>query len=91
MKKLFQGQILSILIAPAIVLSVASMPDRANFSGEWKLNEGKSELGDFGGRVARAIKAEQKDDAITIAKTSPGFNGGDPVTTTQTLTSIKRS
>jgi hypothetical protein len=75
-------------IAPAIILfSFTSMPDRANFSGEWKLNEGKSELGDFGSRfTARSIKADQKSDAITIAKTTPGFNGGDPVTTTVTLT-----
>jgi hypothetical protein len=87
MKKFFPGQLLSFLIAPAILLSVASMPDRANFSGEWKLNEGKSELGDFGGRfAARAIKVEQKEDAISIARTTPGFNGGDPVTTTMTLT-----
>ena len=76
------------LIAPAaILLSFTSMPDRANFSGEWKLNEGKSELGDFGSRfAARSIKADQKADAITIARTTPGFNGGDPVTTTVTLT-----
>lgn len=86
MKKLFQGQILSFLIAPVILLSVVSLPDRANFSGQWKLNEGKSELGNFGRFAATSIKAEQKEDAITIAKTSPGFNGGDPTTTTQTLT-----
>src|SRR5258705_7524451 len=81
-------KILYSLIAPAIVLvSFTSMPDKANFSGEWKLNEGKSELGDFGGRfAARSIKVDQKADAITIARTTPGFNGGDPVTTTMTLT-----
>jgi hypothetical protein len=75
------------LVAPAaMLLSFGSMPDRANFSGEWKLNESKSELGDIGGRfAARSIKADQKADAITIARTLPGFNGGDPVTTTLTL------
>ena len=87
MKKFFSKQLLSFLIAPALFLSFTTLPDRANFSGDWKLNEGKSELGDFGGRMtARGVKIEQKEDAITIAKTSPGFNGGDPVTTTQTLT-----
>jgi hypothetical protein len=85
MKK-FSARLLPFLIAPALLLSFASLPDRVNFSGEWKLNEGKSELGDFGGRfAARKIKVEQKDDAITISKTSPSFNGGDDVTTTETL------
>src|SRR5215831_674472 len=77
-----------LLIAPALaVLSFISLPDRANFSGDWKLNEGKSELGDFGARFApTAIKVDQKADAISIARTRPGFNGGDPVTTTISLT-----
>jgi hypothetical protein len=87
MKKFFSRQLLTLLIAPALFLSFKSMPHRPDFSGDWKLNEGKSELGDFGGRFAAiAIKVEQKEDAITIAKTTPGFNGGDPVTTNQTLT-----
>ncbi len=87
MKKFFPGQILSLLIAPAFILSFTSSPERASFNGDWKLNEGKSELGDFGGRfAARAIKVEQKEDAITIARTIPGFNGGDPTTNSMTLT-----
>ena len=59
---------------------------RASFSGEWKLDESKSELGEFAGRAALSVKADQKDDAITVTKTTPGFNGGDPITTTLTLT-----
>jgi hypothetical protein len=44
-------------------------------------------LGDFGGRfAAKKIKAEQKADAITIAKTTSGFDGGADVTRTETLT-----
>lgn len=59
---------------------------KASFSGDWKLNEAKSELGEFGGRVPYSVKAEQKEGAITVTKVSPGFNGGDPMTTTVTLT-----
>ena len=82
------NKLLFSLIAPAAILfSFTSMPDHASFSGDWKLNEGKSELGDFGGRFApRSIKVDQKQDNITIAKTRQGFNGGDPVTTSMTLT-----
>jgi len=87
MKKVFSGKVLFSLLAPAVILfSFLSLADRPNFSGDWKLNEGKSELGEFGGRVARSIKVEQKEANITIARTSPGFNGGDPITTTFTLT-----
>ena len=87
MKKLFSGKTIFTLLIPAVVLfSFTTVVDRANFSGDWKLDESKSELGEFGGRVARSIKADQKDNALTIARTTPGFNGGDPVTTTVTLT-----
>ncbi len=84
MKK-FSLKILPFLIAPAFLLSFTTQPDRVNFSGEWKLNEGKSELGDFGSRfAARTIKVDQKQDSITISRTAPSFNGGD-ATTTETL------
>ena len=87
MKKFFFGKTIFALLIPAVVLfSFTTVVDRVNFSGDWKLDESKSDLGEFGGRVARSIKADQKDNAITIARTTPGFNGGDPVTTTVTLT-----
>jgi hypothetical protein len=85
MKKLFSKQLLVLLLAPALLSSFIAFTEKANFSGEWKLNEGKSELGEFGGRfAARTIKVEQKEEAITISKTAPSFNGGDN-TTTETL------
>ena len=85
MKKFFPRSNMFSLLIPAAFLFSIILTDRANFSGDWKLDESKSELGEFGGRVARAIKTEQKDNAITISRTTPGFNGGDPVTTTVTL------
>jgi hypothetical protein len=69
-----------------LLLSFTTVADRVNFSGDWKLDESKSELGEFGGRVARVLKTEQKENEITITRTTPGFQGGDPVTTTITLT-----
>ena len=86
MKILFGKTFYSLLIPAVLLLSFTKIADRPNFSGDWKLDESKSELGEFGARVARSVKADQKDNAITIAKTTPGFNGGDPVTTTMTLT-----
>lgn len=85
MKKLFGKTFYSLLIPALFLLSFTKIIERANFSGDWKLNESKSELGDFSGFVARSLKVEQKDNAITITRTTPGFNGGDPVTTSVTL------
>src|SRR5688572_23799944 len=85
MKKLRERTFYSLLVPALLLLSFTKMADRANFSGDWKLNESKSELGDFSGFVARTLKVEQKENAIAITRTTPGFNGGDPVTTSVTL------
>ena len=80
-KKLFAAVIVS-----AALVSFSTKAERANFSGSWALNEGKSDFGERGARFAtKAIKAEQKSDAITISRTTPSFQGGDDVTTTETL------
>lgn len=73
------------ILAAIFLLSFTTPADKANFSGSWKLNEDKSELGEFGRFATRKIKVEQKEDAISISKTSPSFNG-DEVTTNETLT-----
>ncbi len=78
-------KLLILFIVPAFLLSFKNIKaDHANFSGDWSLNEGKSDLGQFGPYAPRKIKVEQKDDAITISKTAPSFTGED-VTTTETL------
>jgi len=84
----FSGKCRFMLLAltMAVCTSLSVNAQRASFSGEWKLDESKSELGQFGSRAAISIKADQKEDAITVTKTTPGFNGGDPITTTVTLT-----
>lgn len=57
-----------------------------NFSGTWKLNEGKSELGQFGSRSAASkLVVTQQDNGVSIERTSTGFTG-EEVVTTETLT-----
>lgn len=75
---------LALLIAPVIFFSFQRLPDKANFSGEWKLNEGKSDLGQFAQFAPRTIKVDQKADSIMITKIAPSFNG-DEVSLTETL------
>lgn len=51
------------------------------------MNEGKSELGQFGARGASGkVVIEQKADAVSFTKTSASFTG-EEVTATETLTS----
>ena len=73
------------LLVPAFLLAFTSKADKANFSGQWKLNESKSDLGRLANFATRTMKAEQKDDNITITRTAPSFNGDD-FTSTETLT-----
>lgn len=84
MKLALSKQLITLLLAAAFLLAFTSKANRANFSGEWKLNESKSDLGQFGRFATRIVKADQKDDAITISKTSPSFNG-EEMTITETL------
>lgn len=82
--KFFSKQLAVLFVAPAMLFSFTSLPDKANFSGEWKLNEGKSDLGQFAAFAPRSIKVSQNADSIMISKTSPSFTG-DEVTTVETL------
>lgn len=77
-------KLLAFLIAPAFLLAFTTLPDRANFSGEWKLNEGKSDLGQLAPYAPRSIKVTQAADSIMISKVAPSFTGED-VTTVETL------
>lgn len=87
MKTSFVKKISALLIVPVALLSFTFLADKANFSGDWKLNEGKSDFGQRGARFAtKEIKVDQKADAVTISRTTPGFNGGEDVTNTETLT-----
>ena len=84
MKRSFLKTMLIFLSVPAFLLAFTSKPDRANFSGVWKLNEGKSDLGQFASFATRTIKTTQKDDSITIARTAPTFTG-EEFTSVETL------
>lgn len=77
-------KLLTLFIAPTLLFAFTQMPDHANFSGEWKLNETKSDLGQFAPYAPRTIKVTQTADSMTISKTAPGMNGDD-VTLTETL------
>jgi hypothetical protein len=85
MNKHKSTRLLLLLLLPAFLVSFSGTPYKANFSGTWKLNESKSDLGEFGGRfAARKFKVEQKEDGITISRTGTNFQG-EEYTTTENL------
>jgi hypothetical protein len=67
---LIAAAIFTLCTSAALILSV-------DFSGEWKLNEQKSDLGQFGGRgAAKTIKVSSSDaKGISIERTSTNQNG----------------
>ena len=76
-----------LFLVPAFLSAFTLKADRANFSGEWKLNEGKSELGQFGGRgAARSIKVISSDaNGISMERTSTN-QAGEAVVRKEALT-----
>lgn len=86
--KLNSGKSIFIIGAAAIcICTSATVANSVDFSGEWKLNESKSDLGQFGGRgAAKAIKVTSADaNGITIERTSTNQNG-ENVTRKESLT-----
>src|SRR3982750_2186663 len=91
-------QILNIRVSPArrnfllatsvFVLTTAAtiIAANANFTGEWNLNEGKSDLGQFGARfAAKKLKIDGQNDAMNVERFTTNQNG-DQVTTKEKLT-----
>lgn len=69
----------------AFICISAAIVDKSNFTGEWTLNEKKSDLGEFGARFTpKKIKVEQKEDGLSIERVI-SFNGEDR-TTSEKLT-----
>lgn len=84
MKISLSKKFLILLVAPIFLFAFTTKVYKANFSGDWKLNESKSDLGQFGRFAVKSIKADQKDESISISRTQASFNGDD-MTTTETL------
>lgn len=74
----------ALLIAPALLFSITSKMN-ADFSGEWKLDASKSDMGQYANIVPLKLKVEEKADQITIAKTSTSFDGSGEENATETL------
>jgi hypothetical protein len=66
----------------AIIFSAFTIkPAATNFSGKWKLNESKSELGEFANFATKTIEAVQNADSMSIVRTAASFDGNDATNT----------
>jgi len=84
-------KLLSLLLISFTLFSFTKPSFQTNFSGTWTLNSGKSELGEFGNRIAPSkIIVDQKADGVTVTKTSMGRDGS-PVEIKETLAEGKES
>ncbi|HVG42208.1 MAG TPA: hypothetical protein VM888_11410 [Chitinophagaceae bacterium] len=77
---------LSAIAFAAISSAATILYAAANFSGEWKLNEQKSELGQFGGRMAaRKMVITGQAENLSIQRSSTSQDGQE-VNTSEKLT-----
>lgn len=62
----------TLVVTPIMFVASALFINHPDFSGEWKLDESKSELGEFGRQFAiPRVKIVQYKDSITFTKTHP--------------------
>jgi hypothetical protein len=59
------------------VCSAATYAQKANFSGEWKLNEQKSDLGQFAQMAPKKLKATSQADNLSIERFATGPDGSE--------------
>ena len=79
-KKLFVKTSLLLVAALVVLTSATTLLPPPNFSGEWKLNESKSEMGQFGRAAAKKIKVESMDaQGISYDRTSTNQSGEEVV------------
>jgi hypothetical protein len=64
-------------LAMAALLGVAQAADKPNFSGDWKLNAGKSDFGPVPAPATYTRKVTHAEPSITIDNTQTGTPMGD--------------
>jgi hypothetical protein len=77
--------LISVLIATAVAVSAQTHPD---FSGKWKLNVEKSEMG-MDGLTALSVDVDHKDPVLSY--TVRGVAGGQPFEQTESFTTDGKS
>lgn len=82
---------LLILLAFSVEAVTIAQSGKANFAGQWVLNSEKSQMGEGGGpgfgRMGGGdMKVSQESNLLTIERSRPGRDGGDPIVTVMKYT-----
>jgi len=83
--RFFQVLSLSMICALLAIPSISFAGDKVDFSGEWNLNEDKSDLGEGRAFAAFKIVVNQEGNTLTIERTRAGRDGEER-TNSETLT-----
>ena len=73
--RIFQLLALSVIISLLAIPSISFAGDLPDFTGEWTLNESKSDLGERRGFAAFKIVVKQEGNTLTIERTRTGRDG----------------
>ena len=78
--------VLSVAAFTTLCSAITVNAQKPNFSGEWKLNEEKSTLGQYGGRMAaKKLKLNGQTDSLSIQRFSTSQSGNE-ITSNEKLT-----
>ena len=83
--RIFQVLTVSALCSLLLIPAASFAGEKTDFTGEWALNEDKSDLGEGGAFAAFQIAVKQEGNTITIERTRTGRNGEER-TNSETLT-----
>ncbi len=83
--RIFQGLTVSVIFALLAIPSISFAGDLTDFTGEWTLNESKSDLGEGRAFAAFKIVVKQEGNTLTIERTRSGRDGEER-TNSETLT-----
>jgi hypothetical protein len=83
--RIFQVLTVSALCSLLLIPAASFAGEKTDFTGEWALNEDKSDLGEGGSFAAFKIAVTQEGNTITIERTRTGRDGEER-TNSETLT-----
>ncbi len=83
--RIFQVLTISMILVLLAIPSYSFTGDKTDFTGEWTLNESKSDLGEGRAFAAFKIVVKQEGNTLTIERTRTGRNGEER-TNSETLT-----
>jgi len=84
-RRTIQLFLISAISSLLMIPSLSFAAEKPDFTGQWTLNESKSELGESQGFAAKKLAVKQEGNTLTIERTRTGRDGEER-TSSETLT-----